>query len=134
MTKMRPKPGFSLLESLIASILLGAILFSLAAAFFGGLALIDSGREVSIATASATEEMERIRDMSYSAILALGPTFNSPGLALLGNAVGAVTIDNPLGAADIRRVTVRVSWNAKNGRNMTRSLVTLVTRRGINRQ
>jgi len=129
--------GFTLVEVMISSILLGACLIVIGASFVSGLSFIPNIREISIATMAAQEQLEINRNRSLDQIIALGANYNftTPQLNQLNSAVGTVTIDNPFGNNNIRRITATVTWNtSSSGTAVTRQLATLVTRRGLNRK
>ena len=125
-------------------------LFAVMAAISSQIAVINKDRENIIATLAAQEKIEDIRGMSFADILdsnKLTPTFTAtgpndankvPGLSYLNNASGTVVVDNTYspvsGAADIRRVSVTVSWLSSTGSVLQKEQATLVTRSGINKQ
>ncbi len=131
---LRGKIGFTLVEALIAAFLLGICMVGVVKLFYDSIYFVAETREVAIASQAAKEEVELIRNMPYTAITGLSSTFTSPGFSYLNSAAGAVSVDNIYGASDIRRVSVTVTWNSIRGRAMSRSMATLVTRNGINRQ
>ncbi len=91
-------------------------------------------RELTVADQCIKEEIESIRDMDYDNILTLGSTFNSDGFSGLNNVVGTRTIDDPFGDPNIRRITIDVTWDSPDGRELNLNRATLVTRDGINKQ
>jgi prepilin-type N-terminal cleavage/methylation domain-containing protein len=130
----RNNNGFTLLEIMFAVLIVGIALVGIALAFSRSSIFITEIRQTSVATQAAQEEIEIIRDMDFDNILALGSSFTAAGFSSLNNPIGTLTVDNPYGTADMRRVTVTVTWTSPEGRTLSRSLVTLVTRDGINRQ
>ena len=73
-------------------------------------------------------------DMTFDNILALGSSFTAAGFSNLSNPTGTLIIDNPYSTDNIRRVTIIVGRTSPQGRFLSKTLVTLVTRGGINRQ
>lgn len=128
------KKGFTLVEILVAVVVLGIALCSIACIFPKGLIFITEIRQTAIATQAAQEEMELIRDMAFDNILELGASFTAAGFSELNSPTGTLIIDNPYRTDDMRRVTIVVNWTSLQGRSLSKSLVTLVTREGINRQ
>jgi type II secretory pathway pseudopilin PulG len=128
------KRGFTLIEAFVATIVLALSLFIVGLAIYMEFPVINQNREKAIAALSAQEEIENIRGMSFDTILTLGSSFVSSGFAYLKNPAGTLTIDDPFGNANIRRVSVRVSWSSLTGGTMQRDLVTFVTRNGIDKQ
>ena len=128
------KKGFTLIEVLSATLILTVALLGVASSFSRGSVFISEIRERYVATQAAQEEIELIRDMSFNNILALGSSFTAAGFSSLNTPTGTVIVDDPYSDSNIRRVTVTVDWISSRGRNLSRNLVTLVTREGINRQ
>jgi len=124
--------GVSLIEVLFAALILGIALVNIALIFYRAPLYAAEIRESGIAMHAVNEEIELIRDMDFDAILALGTSFTGAGFDKLTNPNGAVNIDNPYGTADMRRVTVTVSWDTTLGLNVNKTMSTLVTRKGIN--
>ncbi len=134
MRKKTGNRGFTLLESLAASLILALGLFVLGGAFYTQLSFINQAREKTIAALAAQEEVETIRGLSFDAVLNLGPTFTASGFAYLNNPVGTITVDDIYGNSNVRRVSVTVSWTSLKGVASQRDLVTLVSRNGIDKQ
>lgn len=134
----RSKEGFTMFEVLISVILLGTCFIAIGEAFFSGISYSRSIREVSFATLEAQAQLENTRTMGFSAIVALpaSETLAVPsGLSSLQGVTFTRTVDNyGITGSDIRRVSVTVSWTSPRGVNLTRSIATLITRRGIDRQ
>lgn len=128
------RKGFTLIEALAVAVILSIGLMAVAAAFIGELSVLSHEKNSAIATLSAQEEIESIRGMTFDDILALGPTFTSNGFVYLKDPVGTLTVDNIYGDNNIRRVTVTVSWSHMSGTTRQRTLATLVTRSGIDKQ
>jgi prepilin-type N-terminal cleavage/methylation domain-containing protein len=126
--------GFTLIEVMFAVIIVSLALFSIAFLFAKGTIFVTEIRQTAIAIQAAQEEMELIRDMSFSNILTLNSSFIAAGFSNLKNPTGILTVDNPYSTDDMRRITVTVNWISSQGRNFSKSLVTLVTKEGINRQ
>jgi len=132
------KKGFTLIEALIASIVMAIGLLAVVTAIYSQITLLNQDREKIIATLAAQEEIENIRSMPFDNILNLDSSFVASGFIYLNNPSGTISIDSAYspvsGAADIRRISVTVSWNSIKGTVLQRTLTTLVTRSGINKQ
>jgi len=128
------KKGFTLLETIFAIIILSIALIAILSFFSANSFFIIEIKERFIAAQAAQEEMELIRDMAFDDILMLSSSFTATGFSSLKDPIGTLTVDNPYGIDDMRRITITVAWTSSKGRTFSRSLVTLVTREGINRQ
>ena len=113
--------------------ILSITLLGLAAGLAQGTALATDLKEKSAAVAAVQEEVELIRDMSFDQIQALGSTFSTPAMTSLNGATGQLAVDPSVGP-DLSRITVTVNWSSRQGRPLSRRLVTLVSRSGINKQ
>jgi Tfp pilus assembly protein PilV len=131
---LKNETGFTMVEALISTMILALSLFIVGLAIYAEFPVINQNREKAIATLSAQEEVESIRGMPFDTMLSLGSSFTTSGFSYLSNPVGALTIDDIMGNANIRRISVTVSWSSLAGGTMQKSLVTLVTRNGINKQ
>ncbi len=124
-----------MVELLLAVLILVISMVGVALVFGRGTAMMTGEiKEEVIATQAAQERLETIRNLPFDTLLSLGSTFTAVGLSNLNNAIGTVAVTDPLGSNDIRQVTVTVTWQSSEGRTHQKSLVTLVTRNGINRQ
>lgn len=138
----RNNRAFSLVEALVATLVLGISFISLFAAFSTGFAAVEVSRENLRATQVLLEKLETIRLYSWAQI-------NQPGFVPSNfmapfnpatNATGGFTFDgtvtitnSPVSEAysnDLKLVTVQVNWtSARIARKATMS--TLVSRYGL---
>ena len=138
--RLSTKQGFTVVEALIASFVMAIGLLAVVAAISSQITTLNQNREKAIAALSAQEEIESIRSMPFDDILNLGTSssFTASGFVYLNNSSGIVTVDNTYGpissAADARRISVTVNWKSINGKTLQKTLTTLVTRNGINKQ
>lgn len=131
---IKSSKGFTLVEVMITVLLLAFALIGTVAVFTNSSVYMAEIRQQSIATQALKEEIEEIRDMPFDTVTSLSSTFTSSGFSGLVNPVGTRTIDDPYSDNDIRRVTVSLAWESPQGRGMSSSMGTLVTREGINKQ
>ena len=135
--KTTPQDGFTLVEILVAVFVIAFSFMGTLLAFTKSSLYISNLRQNTIASQAVQEEIERVRDKEFNTILSEGnQAFNSLGFSFLRNPAGNRYImnDPSYNSVDIRRVTATVTWDARDGRSMTKSVSTLITRSGINRQ
>lgn len=119
MKSHRPnKQGFTLIEVLIAMLVISIAVMGVLLTFTKSNQMMIQLRELSIADQCVKEEIESIRDMNYNEILNLTATFTAAGFVYLDNPVGTRVLDDPFADPDIRRVTVSVSWESVEGRQL----------------
>ena len=134
MTRLSNKNGFTLGEALSSAIILGIGLIIVAVVFFEEVRTINRLRETTIAALSIQEEIEEVRAKPFDDILGLGSSFTASGFTYLENPVGTIVVDSIYGDNNIRRISVTVAWTSLYGGTLQKSLVTLITRKGIDKQ
>lgn len=130
---LRSRRGYTLVEALV-SILLATLAFaSMAFVLNNGFRTAAENRTRMYAENAIREEMEIIRSMTYNNIVALGDasSFNNAQLGKLDQATGVRRIANAFDA-NIKKITLTVTWTAPSGRVLTQSITTYVTQGGIN--
>lgn len=126
--------GFTLVEVLITVMILSFVLTSTVLAYTKSAIFMNDLREYTVVSQVLNEQMELIRDMPFDTVVSSASGFSSNGFNEINNATGLITIEDPFSDNNIKRVTLSVSWQTPQGRNITRSLTTLISRDGINRQ
>ena len=135
------KKGFTLVEALSASVIMAIGLMAVMAAIYLQNTVLNKDREQTIATLTAQGEIEFLRGKPFDDIVT--ESFyegDAPGLGYLRYGSGHGKGDIVVGPADftsdtnIKKVSVIVTWNSINGNTLQRSMATLVTRNGINKQ
>ena len=136
------KKGFSLIEALSASIIMAIGLLAVVAAIYLQTTTLNKNREQTIASLTAQGEIENIRGMKFSDILAL-TSFDkddAPGLEYLhygsGDGQGDIEVDSAgfTSNSNIKRVSITVTWSSINGTTLKKTMATLITKNGINKQ
>ncbi len=136
---IKNKNGFTLIEALLASVVLATGLFVVGLAIYTEFTFIYQNREKAIATLSAQEYIERLRGMSFDQVASVGSSWamnasnKPPAFAYLQNPLGTVTVSDSYGS-DIKKISVTVSWSSLAGRTLEIKLATLMSRNGINKQ
>lgn len=133
--------GFTLVEALIASVVMALGLIAVITAVSMQTNILNKDREYSIASLAAQGHIELLRGRAFGNIV--NSTFDddeAPGLAYLhygsGVGSGSVLVEDADFTADsnIKKVSVTVTWDSIDGNTRTKTLETLVTKNGINRQ
>ena len=124
--KIEKSAGFTLVEIVFAILIAGTAFAGLALAFSTGMASIKATRETSIAIQAAQQEIENMRNTPFNAIQT--HSFSVPPLETDGTVV-AESLE-----ADMKKVSINISWISGSGRGMSKDLLTVITRNGINRQ
>lgn len=139
-----PSKGFSLVEVLVVTALLGMAALSLIGVFAYGFKLVHKAKQVTLATQVAQVQVERFRNTDYDAIpvangtaVALDATqypflFTPDGVCYLQNARETVSV-SPGIDENLKRLDVTITWNAQ-GQPMRKDLVTYIAKDGINRR
>lgn len=123
--------GMTLMEVVIAILLVAVAFGGLATAVTWSIHTIRSSRESAAALQAAQQEIERMRNASFASIaphsFAVPSLRNRDGTAVSGSfAVHAE-------AATMKKVTAYVGWVSNAGRPMHVSLSTYITKEGIGR-
>ncbi|MFH0795546.1 MAG: hypothetical protein V2A65_00620 [Candidatus Omnitrophota bacterium] len=128
------RKGLTLIEITLTICIIALMSIGIFSIFSGGITTSTETREVSIVIQALQEEMELIRNMSFDSIAVLGTSsFTTPGFDYLTDTAGTVTVDQ-YGDSNILRVTVTVSWLSAGNRNLSKNLVTLITREGLDKK
>ncbi|MFP4081457.1 MAG: prepilin-type N-terminal cleavage/methylation domain-containing protein [Candidatus Aminicenantes bacterium] len=139
MTVRKNNQGFTIMEVLVTMFILAVVLIMLIGFFVYGYNVFSRTRQVAFAAQIAKQQVELIRNMAFEDILALpsSSNFNHPHLdhPVLENGTGSYTIEDiPEDNQDlIKKLTVTITWDY-GGRQMKKSVVTYITKEGINRR
>jgi prepilin-type N-terminal cleavage/methylation domain-containing protein len=142
------RQGFTLVEVMVASLVLTIMILSALGALIHGFRLLDSARNTTLAAQIAQSEIEDLRLQPWSKISdpALishsGPIDLSASIGkLLGAAEGEaiaqrfsasrLIVDVPDRGSTLKRVTIAVAWHDYNGTTHTRSYETLIGQHGL---
>jgi prepilin-type N-terminal cleavage/methylation domain-containing protein len=129
----RNQKGLSLIEVLVTIFILAIILISLISVFIYGFNLLSRTKQVTFATQTAQEAIEFIRNMSFDDVqttTSFPAEINIP--AYLNNGQGSLAIEDGPGD-DIKKLTVSITWDYRI-KQMKKSIVTYMTREGINKK
>lgn len=133
-----------MIEALVAMLIAGVMFTSLYAGLNGGFRIIKMSRENTRATQIMVEHMEICRLYKWQDLTNVGGFLNTNPIPVAyypggGNSSIMFTsrvILEPVAlgttyAADMRKLTVRVDWEAMGATNRTRMMTTYVTRNGL---
>ena len=133
--------AFTLIEVMLAIMIISTAMTGVLMTFTKSTALISQTEEIVLATSILQEQVERIRLRAYDNIISTyypSGTFNSTLFSDLNNPVGTIALDYPYGSGypnnRIVRVVVTLNWTSNGGRAMAKSMVSLITDGGINKQ
>ena len=111
------------------------------AVIYSQTTIINKNREQTIASLAAQGEIEFLRGQPFDSIVTRSFTeTEAPGLEYLHFGSGKGKGDIEVGSADftsdsnIKKVSVTVTWNSIDGNTLQKTLATLVTKNGINKQ
>jgi prepilin-type N-terminal cleavage/methylation domain-containing protein len=128
----RRRPGFSLVEVMLAMVVLGIVLMTLISVFIYGYNVMARSKQLAIATQVCRAEIERIRGLAFDSLDGLGSAFTDPMLAALIDGQGIRAVEAGAGS-DMRKLTVSVNWIYR-GLTMRKDVVTFITRMGVNKK
>ncbi len=129
--KGRLRPGFSLVETLIATTVLGIMLLTVISLFIYGYGAVARARQTALATQIVQERVEAVRALPFDSISALGTSFSDAKISGLYQGTGYQAVESGVGE-DIKKVTIGVRWTYR-GQTRNKKIVTYMTRKGINR-
>ena len=133
------KRGFTLVEALISSLIVGISLLSVGTALYSQVKALNLNREKTIATLAAQGEIENIRGREFDSISNYTfDTTEAPGLIYLKKPPalanrGSVTVSGVY-SSDIKKIVVTITWLSPSGKTLQSKLITLVARGGIDKQ
>jgi prepilin-type N-terminal cleavage/methylation domain-containing protein len=127
--------GFSLIEVLVAMLVLAVIVLTMISVLVYGFGALARTKQVALATQICQEQVDLVRTTPFSSILALGSTFANPKLSELQEGAGRQAVENitPSGTTAMVKYTVSVSW-LYHGQTQRKDIVTYITRNGINKK
>ena len=140
LSKVRRRTGgFTIVEVAMAAFVLAFGIATSIIAMQAGFKQIDLARGTTIAAQIVQSEMERLRMMSWTAISALpgsesfdGATYFSANPDIAGKYTITRTVAaNAVHPADIKDLTVSVSWWGYDGRSHSRSFTAIYAQNGL---
>jgi type II secretory pathway pseudopilin PulG len=136
--------GFSLVEVLVVTMMLGTVALSLIGVFAYGFKLVSKTKQVTMATQVAQVQVERLRNTDYDAIpIAEGAPsalsaadypflFASGDNCSLDNGQQTITVAQGIDE-NLKRLDIAITWN-NQGQAMRKDIVTYIAKDGISRR
>lgn len=131
---LRSNKSFTLIEAVIAIALIAITAAAFLASVITSFGYLQRITELRTATLALQEEVSVVREMNFSDIQSLGSSFTATGMSLLNNAHGTITKSQYAGQVTILKITFKLDWTPLNGTSATKSIVTIMTDRGINKK
>ena len=133
--------GVTLLEAVVATFIMALGLFVVGTAIYSQFSSLNQNREKAIATLAAQGEIEFLRGQPFGGIVTK-PFYkeDAPGLGYLrygsGFGKGDIVVDSAgfTANSNIKRVSVTVKWDSISGKSLEKTVTTLMTNSGINKQ
>jgi prepilin-type N-terminal cleavage/methylation domain-containing protein len=132
----RNQSGFTLMESMIGSIILALVLVSLLALASHCFRYLMDIRRTARATQVLQQKMEDIRLLSWSQLTTINTSFVDSNAVLNTVFTGRVftnSYDSYLGTSTVMQVTLQLTWLNRTGTRQTNTLSTVIANGGLNR-
>jgi prepilin-type N-terminal cleavage/methylation domain-containing protein len=132
---LKSKNGFTLMEVMIATAILGVVLASVIALGAQSFRYVSDIRRAARASQVLQQKLEDIRLLSWSQMQALPSTFTDPNDAagIYSGSISQSPYDSYGGATTLMTVTLTVTWTNQTGALLSKSLSTLVSNNGLNK-
>ena len=133
-TKSSKTKAFTLIEVLLAVILTGILACVIFVAFNTSFIYLRKIIELRTANLALQEEVSMVRNLTFSEINALPNTFYSSSMSSLGDASGTLAKSPYNGNDNIIKISFKIDWTSFEGRALSKTMITLITDHGINKQ
>ena len=130
--KVATQGGFTLLEAMIATMIMAFVLTSVLATASQSARYLADIRRVARSSQVLQQKMEDIRLLSWSQLAAYPSTFVDTTGGVYSGTVTQATYDTYNGTATVKRVTISITWKTQGGRVATNTLTSLVSDGGLN--
>ena len=131
----RVRSGFTILEAMIATIILGLVLGSVVAVASQCLRYLSDIRRTARSSQVLQQKMEDIRLLSWSQLQVVPGTFTDPSDTnrVYAGTIAQTPYDSYNGTTTVMKLTLTVTWTNQVGRVLTNSLSTMVSNGGLNK-
>ncbi len=131
---MADKKAFTLIESLFTLSLICLIAVAFLTSLIVSVNYVRKSYELRTASLILQEQMSVLRERSYPEIQALGGSFSSGYMSSLTSASGAINKTPYGGHSDILKITYTLNWTTFDNRPASKSIVTMVTKEGLDKK
>ncbi|NQU11050.1 type II secretion system protein [bacterium] len=133
--KQRRQAGFTILEAMIAAMILGIVLSSVLAVSSQCFHYLSDIRLTARSSQVLQQKVEDIRLLSWSQLQNLPTTFADPSdtAGVYSGSVSQVAYDAYGAQVTASRVTLMVTWKNRHGRASTNTLTTVIANGGLNK-
>lgn len=136
MSPRRIRSAFTLVEVMVASLVLVFGIVSAISAMQSGLQATDRARQLAVATQLLQSEMEQLRLKSWSQLETLQAAAATAAFTpdpSAGDAAGRFTCRRQIATlkADMKEITLTVEWRSYDGRAQTARLITRYAKNGL---
>jgi len=129
------KQGFTLVEVMMASFILGTAIIGCMAALTQAFLLLEDARNKTLACQIIQSDIETTRLFNYSKLPASGPVTLATDIASMKQKFSATrTVSDVIGSGancTMKQITVEVSWNDYRGRSHTHRYTTYYGKGGL---
>jgi hypothetical protein len=132
--KLSNTTSYTVLETFIAIVLIIIIILVFSASFLSAFNYLRRIIELRTVSLILQEKVSEVRNLDFFSINTLGANYYSPGMSSLDGAVGTVTQSLNNGESEIIKITFGVRWTTFDGKPGYKTLTTLMTDHGINKQ
>ncbi len=126
--------AFTIVETLVAIVLIAFTFVTFFSALMTSFNHLRRVMELRTASLVLQEQVSLVRELPFASIQSLGGTFTSGSMSALTDAAGTIMKAPYDGHDKIIRITFTLDWTDFVGNPASKTLVTLMTERGINKK
>ena len=132
---VRSQKGFTLIEAMLSVVLGTTAIVSVALMLDNGIFLAKDNRSRIFAEQAIRAELAALRNSNVTSFSSLASSMSFSSKATteinkLSSGTGTITVVST--HTDLKKVTILISWTARNGSSMSQSFTTYICRKGIN--
>ncbi len=126
--------GFTLVELMISVVIGLLVITGIMVTLSTGTSSTADNRSRLYATNALRTELEVLRTTAFDTVVAMGSTsnFSNTQVAHLVGGTGTLAIGGSSIGQDIKKITMTVGWTSQDGRALSESLTSYITRKGLN--